>query len=314
MLNQKLLSQTLGGTLRDSKYHLTGNYRGFYISITQAASEYIIRINAKAPENVEPASLNEFLLRMKSQNKNILDAQALPYSIVLGVKQPALAKKIPDVINEAVEPIISYLSGNSYESGCEQCGSTEERLSCYEINGDCHYVCDGCVNEISASLQEHKQTVVAQKSLLVPGLIGALLGALLGCVLWVIIYKLGYIAGIAGAVIGLCAMKGYEIFGKVLDKKGVIGSVIIMVLAIYLANKFAWSLEAYEAFVELGEVEVSFFDVFRNIGSIISELDLSASYFGDLAIGYFLTVLSSYRQIANAFHTSTGSFNVTKMD
>ena len=55
-------------------------------------------------------------------------------------------------------------------------------------------------------------------------MIGAFLGALLGCVLWIIIYRLGYIAGIAGAVIGICAMKGYEMLGKHLDKKGVIGS------------------------------------------------------------------------------------------
>lgn len=137
-----------------------------------------------------------------------------------------------------------------------------------------------------------QQVTKAQKSNLFSGFIGAFLGALLGCVLWIIIYRLGYIAGIAGAVIGICAMKGYEMLGKHLDKKGVIGSVVIMVVMIYFANRISWAWEAYYALKEYGYT----------------------FYFRDLAIGYLLTVLSSYRNIKAAFQTSTGSYTFKKAD
>lgn len=88
-------------------------------------------------------------------------------------------------------------------------------------------------------LQTNQQEIQSKKSSLVAGLVGAFLGSLIGAVLWILIYKLGYIAGIAGAVTSICAMKGYAILGGHLDKKGVLGSVIIMFIAIFFANKFA---------------------------------------------------------------------------
>lgn len=146
------------------------------------------------------------------------------------------------------------------------------------------------------------QPVTPTSSNLVPGLVGAFLGSLIGIVLWVVIYKAGFIAGIAGAITAVCAMKGYELLGKCLDKKGVICCIIIVIAAVFLANRISWAWMILDEYTAQG-YELSFFDVFP-----YTETDLTSEglgyYFKDLAIGYVLTVLSTYKNIIAAFKST----------
>lgn len=311
MIKEKLRAQILGGALQDHKNHLAGSYRGFYITVNSVPPQYIVRINASSPNDVGNVALKTFAEQQKIQNKHLNNVEVYSYAIVLTIRTPNLLKNLPTVMNSAIEPIINYLSNGMYSSGCENCGNALEQISCYEVNGLHHHFCDGCVDSIQASLQDRQDATISHKSNLIPGLVGALLGSLIGCVLWVIIYRFGYIAGIAGAVTAICAMKGYEKFGNVLDKKGVICSVIITVIMIFLANKIAWAWEAYSVY---GDYGYSFSDCFRSLGEIIKASDLTGNYYIDLVIGYGLTLLASYKNFINAFKTSTGSYTFKKVD
>ena len=147
-------------------------------------------------------------------------------------------------------------------------------MRCYEVNGDAH------PSAITAGANWRWRCRIisrerSEKSRLVPGLVGAFLGSLIGCALWVVIYRLGYIAGIAGAVTAICAMKGYEMLGGHLDRKGVAGSAIIMVVMIYFANRLAWAWAAYSA---LGDYGWGFFECFQYLGSILESSDLTGNY------------------------------------
>lgn len=311
MIKENIRSQILNGSLQDYKRHLAGCYKGFYITVTFCSPYYTVRINAALKSDETNADLNAFLQELKHSHKHLSKTEIFKNSILLTVTSPNLRKNLPDVLNGIVNPAIDYLSNHFYTSGCENCGSNESTLECYEINGTYHYLCGSCVQEVDKSLYENQQVSRAQKSSLIAGLIGAFLGALLGCVLWIVIYRLGYIAGIAGAVIGICAMKGYEILGKHLDKKGVVSCVMIMVVMIYFANRISWAWEAYSA---LGEYGFTFTDCYRALLDILELNELTGAYFGDLAIGYLLTAVSSFRYIKAAFQTSSGSYRFKKAD
>lgn len=311
MVSKKIQEQILGGVLRDCKTALVGVYRGYYLVINLVNGQYVIRINAKLEEDVNNAVLAQHLQQMKVSDNRILGIQAYPNCIDLTIKTPNLAKNIPGTLNEIVESVIQYLMNCQYSSGCELCGNNYEDPECYEINGEYHYLCNECKDNVGNSLRENQENIKRQKSNLAAGLVGAFLGSLIGCILWVVIYKLGYIAGIAGAVTGICAMKGYELLGKHLDKKGVIGSVIIMVVMIYFANKLAWTWDAYDAFKST--YDVTFSEIYQEIGAIIQESDLTGSYYTDLIIGYFLTILCSIKNIIGAFRASTGSYTMKKV-
>ena len=311
MLKEKLRAQILGGSLQDYKNHLSGLYKGFYITIDVLQAQYLVKISMNPANDTDMAALNSFLNNQKLNQKKLVNVATGSHSIMLTIKMPSLAKNIPEVVNGIVDPVIDYLISYTFTSGCSECGTNMSQIDCYEINGGHYFLCDACKDKIHASLQASQQETQSKKSSLIAGLVGAFLGALIGCIFWVLIYKLGYIAGIAGAVTGICAMKGYTILGGHLDKKGVVGSAIIMLIMIYFANKVAWSWDAYSALKDYGW---SFTECYQNLGYILDETDLVGSYYGELVIGYILTILCSAKSIINAFRESSGSYSIKKIN
>lgn len=308
MLNEKLCSQILGGSLIRYSNYLAGSYRGYYVVIYQLPYAYNVQISATLQTDNGNAMLNAYLQNYKTTQKKLTTYQTTPYSFTLTVKAPNLVKNAPAAINEVVEPVIQYLMGNMYISGCTHCGSTFSALHNYQVNGTSVFLCEECAAKLQTSLAENQKKVQAQKSNLITGIVGAVLGALLGCILWILIYKLGYIAGLAGALIAICAMKGYTMFGKCLDKKGVVASVLIMIAAIYFANRISWAWEAYDAF----KSRYTFFEAYQSLGEILWKADAEKSYYLDLIIGYVLTLLCSFSYIVNAFRASNGSYTIKK--
>lgn len=311
MFKEKLRAQILGGSLQDYKNHLSGLYKGFYITLDGLQGQYLVKISVSPADDADMAALTSFLNNQQLNQKKLLTATAASHSISLTIKMPSLGKNIPDTINSIVEPIIDYLISYTFTSGCSECGTNMSQIACYEINGSHHFLCGTCKENIQTFLQANQQKIQSKKSSLVAGLVGAFLGSLIGCLLWIVIYKLGYIAGVAGAVTAICAMKGYELLGGLLDKKGVIGSVIIMFIMIFFANKIAWSWDAYSALKDYGW---SFTEIYQELGYILKETELTGSYYGDLAIGYLLTIFCSAKTIVNAFRESTGSYSIKKVD
>ena len=61
MLKEKLRSQVLGGCLQDFKDHLSGNYKGFYITLNACAGRYIFTVNAYSPNDAGNQQLNTYL-------------------------------------------------------------------------------------------------------------------------------------------------------------------------------------------------------------------------------------------------------------
>ena len=90
----------------------------------------------------------------------------------------------------------------------------------------------------------------------VAGIVGAVLGSLVGVLCTVVIGQLGYMASISGLIMAVGALKGYELLGGTLSKKGaVISSVLILVMT-YLAHRLTWAITIASS------LEIGFFDSF----------------------------------------------------
>lgn len=140
------------------------------------------------------------------------------------------------------------------------------------------------------------------------GIVGAFLGSLLGVFLWVLIYQLGYISAIAGAVMIICAMKGYEMLDGRLNKTGIIISCVLSVLMVLVAEQVSLGIEIYQAYKEY--YEITFFDAFRSVPSFLEEPDILTAVVGDLAIGYILMAVGAWGTIRQALKTGTGRQDV----
>ena len=74
------------------------------------------------------------------------------------------------------------------------------------------------------------------------GILGAFLGTLIGAICIVLVNQFGYIASISGVVMGVCALKGYQILGKKMSLKGIIICVILILLMVYISNWFSYAV------------------------------------------------------------------------
>ena len=194
MFKEKIRVLLLGGSLTDHGSYADGNYQGYPVVITTESTVYHVRINAVSTQDPDNAQLAQYLEYQKQNVKHLADYSCTSTSALLTIKMPAVnGNKVPDMINSVVDPLIQYLHGGNYQPCCESCGSTQEYLSNYEVNGSYHYLCTSCAQQIEQNLQQNQQTTRAKKSNLVAGLVGAFVGSLIGCVLWVLIYRLGYI-------------------------------------------------------------------------------------------------------------------------
>lgn len=155
MYHEKIRSQILEGSLADFPGHLSGMYRGYHVSIQNRNAQFIVKINAHMEGDVNNGALAQFLERQKEISRELLKVDVFPYMAVLTIKGPNLAKNIPSVLNENLMPVFQFLSGNGYVSGCEQCGSDNGDVHCYEVNGDAHILCNNCRGELEVALQNY---------------------------------------------------------------------------------------------------------------------------------------------------------------
>ena len=123
MFKEKVRVQILEGKLTDKGKCLCGSYRGYEIMVNQMNGFYQICINAHSDDDVNNQKLAAFLAEHKTKVKGVLDAKISPTALLMNVKMPAFGSKCPAAINEAVMPVIQYLTMGRYSSGCEYCKS-----------------------------------------------------------------------------------------------------------------------------------------------------------------------------------------------
>lgn len=128
---------------------------------------------------------------------------------------------------------------------------------------------------------------------------------MLGVVVWVLIYQLGYISGIAGLVMVICALKGYELLGGHISKAGVIISCIISIIMVIVAEQVCVGIEIFNAYKDY--YEISFFDAFRSVPEFLEEPELRAAVIGDVVIGYLLMVVGAWGTIRQAYKSTSGT-------
>ena len=98
-----------------------------------------------------------------------------------------------------------------------------------------------------------------------------------------ILGQFGYIASICGVVMGFCAMGGYQLLGKKMSKKGIIITIVIMLVMVYVGNWFSYAL----AVADVAEVDV--LTAFLVPPELVSEGFIDAgAYYKDLVMLYKL--------------------------
>ena len=129
------------------------------------------------------------------------------------------------------------------------------------------------------------------------GMIGALLGAVLGGASIILFSQLGYIASISGVILAFCTLKGYELLGKQLSKKGIVLCVILMLVTPFIADWIDWSIYLMK---DLPEYGLTIVDACIMFGELMAEgfVDMF-EYFKNLGMIYLFVILGAFGTLKN---------------
>lgn len=222
-------------------------------------------------------SYSKVILKIEEEN-NLIDVELKGVSKIQ-------AHKLKDNVQEALDAVIRFLSECGFQPCCQVCGELKQ-VEAISIDESFLSACDDCFSSLQQNVTLANESDKAKKENIFGGVLGALIGSLIGMVFIIFVSQLGKIAVLSGIVMAFCTLKGYEIGGHKLTKKGIIFSLVLMVGMIYLADRLDWAI------VISRELEEDFFLSFKAVPDLIKvDVIEKADYIKNLVSLYIYSLI-----------------------
>ena len=232
-------------------------------------------------------------------------------SISVTLKQ-AKPEKIKEQIGEVLSSVTAFLHRNGFVPCCNLCGQ-ETEVAAFRSGGTIMHLCPECEAKMRGQISIDAQKQEQKKENIVGGIVGAFLGSLLGVLCIVILSRLGYVAALSGAVMAVGVLKGYELLGGKLTKKGIVISCVIMLIMTYIGDKLDWAIVLLTDGHGADE-GYNLFECYRLIPCAISEGYIeAASYVGNLLMIYLFLLLGAVPAILSKVREKSQTGVMTKI-
>lgn len=291
---EQIAAQT-GLTLDPAVGMIHGKRDGFDVTVfaPNASYPYILQIQVSALRAAGVLT-NDEVRELRRAHKAIHTVTQKGSVLALSLKNPMWPKKAVENAAAAVEILLGFLRAHGFYNACQTCGRPGQADSCL-VGGQVANLCPACY----ALAQQGKQIERAHEENIrenaAAGAVGALLGSLAGVVCIVILSRLGYVAALSGLIMAVCALKGYELLGGKLTKKGVVISGILMLVMTYVGDQIDWAI------VVASELGWDFFTSFRSVPELVSEGAIDGgAYWGNLVMLYLFVLLGAVPTIYGA--------------
>ena len=180
---------------------------------------------------------------------------------------------------------------------------------CGEVLADNATTCSFCGAAVNADPQPNYNTPDPQPNYeppveekpenVVAGTVGALTGALIGGVSIVVLMLLNFFAGLSGLIMAVCALKGYEILAGKLSKKGIVISIVFMVIVPLIAYFLGTAITVHNEWQKYGLVFSESVDMLLTI--VKEDPETQAAVVKDLIMLYGFNALGAFTTITGAF-------------
>ncbi len=263
---------------------ITGYYGGYTVLLEPVGGtiRYILKVAVRGADGsrMDPGSEKP----IAKGSPAVTTVTIRDYEWIVVIKH-ASAAKTPDMICQALDYIADVLRSNGQISVCAKCGEPKPTEGVIIGNG-CAVLCEECFREEQEAGAKRQFDYEIKVENVPGGVAGALLGSLAGMTVMVLLGQLGYVAAVSGVVMGIFALKGYEFLGGKLTKKGIVISVAVMALMVWIGNRLDWAITLRrEVFTE-----DSLLTVFRYLGEALSRLKEAGA---DVS-GYIRNLLTQY--------------------
>lgn len=214
------------------------------------------------------------------------------------INQKKLRNDLANVATAGMNGLISFLRTKGCSPCCSICGRPEE-VSAYKSGGSYFHLCPDCESDMRGKLALEEQKKAGKRENVVGGIVGALLGSLLGVLCIVLLSQMGYVAALSGAVMAVGILKGYEMLGGRLTKKGIVISIVIMLTMTYLGDRLDWAIRLLR---DGGGADVGYnlFECYRLVPMAVElEWIERGTYIGNLVLLYVFLLLGAVPTIVN---------------
>lgn len=287
---------------------LFGSYKGFNVMLFPLFNLRSFQLSVAVKRQGVSPSLPE-MQQIAAMSKKFLGACAVNgYRVDFNVKPSGLSIKstVNNNLLHALEAVAVNLSKLGYENCCQVCGQTENVGTYFAYNCTAR-LCNSCHQTYVERNDAVRQEKSKKTENIVGGIIGALLGSLIGAAAIIIFSQLGYIAAISGVIMGVCALKGYELLGGKLSKAGIVISSIIMVIMVYLSFQLDLAIVLHNEYPAYG-----IFDAFKLINDIV--FYDAASFLPHLILLYIFTFVGAAPTVSAALRKQNMPDILYRMD
>lgn len=221
----------------------------------------------------------EVCKQFKKDNKPVSGLSHSGSIVTMTLKNNARQAELQEALRSSMDALIALLRTKGLRNACQICGNPNP-APCY-ISGGYMHLCSDCYSRQQHDISLGANSKKNKRENVFGGIVGALLGSLIGVAAIVIISQMGYVAVISGLIMAICTLKGYEMLGGKLTKKGVVISSILMILMTAFGDRLDWAL------IISRELEV---DLLTGFLAFPELLDLGAIEMGD----YVRSLLMQY--------------------
>ena len=227
--------------------------------------------------------------------------------ITMTLKNTNSQPKLQDNLIVALRTLVQFLHGGGYQNCCQTCGNVGPNDACF-VAGSHLRLCPDCFTAMQRSGAMANAQKARKKENVLGGIVGALLGSLLGVACIIILSQLGYVAALSGVVMAICTLKGYDLLGGKLTKKGVVICVVLMLIMTFIGDRADWAL------LIAREVDVDFATAFRSIPILLEEeLIVASSYWGNLVLLYLFLLVGAIPTILNTLKNERNAKRIYRL-
>ena len=221
-----------------------GEREGFLLVIEGTETKNVFNISFSVKQGSEGDLIEDGEIlwnELKEQSKAINAISFDGYLTSIVVKGGMTKGKAVETLWIAIQDIVDFLLNHQFVQVNAATGE-QEPIGLYQIGDAIFLIDDTTFRAYQAEVQDTVEAYEAREENFLLGIIGAVIGAIIGGAVAFFVARLGYVSVLAGIALGFCTIKGYEILGKKLTKKGVLVSAILMVLTVLLVNQLDYIL------------------------------------------------------------------------
>ncbi len=286
--NYEQLALSTGLRLDEEGGALYGTHGEYSVLVYPAnpSYPYILAVAISAARESGPLTGDE-IKQFKNDNGPVTGLGQNGYVITMSLKGSKKQEVVRDNLVSGLNALTAFLRMHGYRSSCQTCGR-DVKIAPRCVSGSYVLMCQDCY----AQLQQNKTLVQAQKKQknenVIGGVVGALLGSLVGVACIILISQLGYVAALSGIVMAVCTLKGYELLGGKLSKKGMVLSVVIMLFMTFLGDRLDWAI------VVSRELEIDFLTSFQLIPTLLEEQIIDGdTYWSNVTMLYLFLLVGA---------------------